>query len=76
MCIRDRVVNWDLTVFEEASARSPVYQEDNKQANALKRIAGDSVKLLLTGTPIEKNIMDLYGLDVYKRQTLDSTKGS
>ena len=57
-----KVVNWDLTVFEEANALSPVYQEDNKQAKALKRIAGDSFKLLLTGTPIEKNIMDLYGL--------------
>ncbi|MEG0892411.1 MAG: DEAD/DEAH box helicase [Oscillospiraceae bacterium] len=55
-------VRWDLTVFEEASALSPVYQEDNKQAKALKRIAADSFKLLLTGTPIEKNIMDLYGL--------------
>ncbi len=55
-------VNWDLTVFEEANALSPVYHEDNKQAKALKRIAERSFKLLLTGTPIEKNIMDLYGL--------------
>ena len=47
MCIRDR---------------SSVYREDNKQAKALKRIAERSFKLLLTGTPIEKNIMDLYGL--------------
>ena len=37
-----KVVNWDLTVFEEANALSPVYREDNKQAKALKRIAGDS----------------------------------
>lgn len=55
-------VKWDLTVFEEANALSSVYREDNKQARTLKRIAGDSFKLLLTGTPIEKNIMDLYGL--------------
>ncbi len=55
-------VNWDLSVFEEANALSSVYHEDNKQARALKRVAGDSFKLLLTGTPIEKNIMDLYGL--------------
>ena len=55
-------VRWDLTVFEEANALSSAYQEDNKRAKALKRIAGDSFKLLLTGTPIEKNIMDLYGL--------------
>lgn len=65
-----KVVNWDLTVFEEANALSPVYQEDNKQAKALKRIAGDSFKLLLTGTPIEKNIMDLYGLIWFIDKTL------
>ena len=65
-----KVVNWDLTVFEEANALSPVYQEDNKQAKALKRIAGDSFKLLLTGTPIEKNIMDLYGLIWFIDETL------
>lgn len=55
-------VHWDLIVFEEANALSSVYREDNKQAKTLKRIADGSFKLLLTGTPIEKNIMDLYGL--------------
>ncbi len=55
-------VPWDLAVFEEANALSTVYQEGNQQAKALKRIAGGAFKLLLTGTPIEKNIMDLYGL--------------
>lgn len=65
-----KVVNWDLTVFEEANALSPVYQEENKQAKALKRIAGSSFKLLLTGTPIEKNIMDLYGLIWFIDETL------
>ncbi len=57
-----KAVPWDLTVFDEASALSAVYQEGNQQARALKRIAGGGFKLLLTGTPIEKNIMDLYGL--------------
>ena len=57
-----KAVSWDLTVFEEANALSAVYQEGNQQAKTLKRIAGSGFKLLLTGTPIEKNIMDLYGL--------------
>ena len=57
-----KAVPWDLVVFEEANALSAVYQEGNRQAKALKRIAGSAFKLLLTGTPIEKNIMDLYGL--------------
>lgn len=57
-----KTVPWNLTVFEEANALSAVYQEGNQQAKSLKRIAGGAFKLLLTGTPIEKNIMDLYGL--------------
>ena len=55
-------VDWELTVFEEVNALSSVYRPENKQARTLKQIAGSSFKLLLTGTPIEKNIMDLYGL--------------
>ncbi|MBR6862753.1 MAG: hypothetical protein IKM73_15705 [Acidaminococcaceae bacterium] len=55
-------IRWNLTVFEEANALSGVYQLESRQAKALYRIAGNSFKLLLTGTPIEKNIMDLYGL--------------
>ena len=65
-----KVVSWDLAVFEEANALTGVYQEGNKQAKALKRIAGESFKLLLTGTPIEKNIMDLYGLIWFIDETL------
>ena len=63
-----KVVNWDLTVFEEANALSPVYQEDNKQAKALKRIAGDSFKLLLTGTPHRKEHHGLVRSDLVHRQ--------
>lgn len=57
-----KAVPWDLTVFEEANALVAVYQDGSQQAKALKRISEGSFKLLLTGTPIEKNIMDLYGL--------------
>lgn len=55
-------ISWDLVVFEEANILSTVYQEQNKQAKSLHHIAGAAFRLLLTGTPIEKNIMDLYGL--------------
>lgn len=57
-----KAVKWDLCVFEEANALSSVYQAENKQAKKLKDIAECGYKILLTGTPIEKNIMDLYGL--------------
>lgn len=55
-------LQWDLAIFEEATALSTVYKEESKQAKILKDITKSSFKLLLTGTPIEKNIMDLYGL--------------
>lgn len=56
-------VNWDITVFEEANHLSSVFVEDGgKQAKLFKEIADGSFKILLTGTPIEKNIMDLFGL--------------
>lgn len=48
-------VAWDIVVFEEANALSGVYREDNRQARALWRIAGNAFKLLLTGTPIAYN---------------------
>lgn len=63
-------INWDIIVFEEANALSSVYQAENtfmsgsgsKQAKILKEFAKNTFKILLTGTPIEKNIMDLYDL--------------
>lgn len=60
----DKVKNiiWDIAAFEEASTLASCYKEDNKQARKLKEITENSFKVLLTGTPIEKNILDLYGL--------------
>lgn len=63
-------IKWDLIVFEEASALSSVSNEDSKQAKILKEIAEGSFKILLTGTPIEKNIMDLYGLMYFIDETV------
>lgn len=50
---------WDLTVFEESTALSMVYHEGSRQAGALHRVAGNAFKLLPTGMPVEKNIMEL-----------------
>ena len=63
-------IKWSLTVFEEANILSSVSTEDSKQAKILKEIAEDSFKILLTGTPIEKNIMDLYGLMYFIDETV------
>lgn len=68
--VQAQTVQWDVTVFEEANALSAVYEEDGRQAKILRSIAGKSFKILLTGTPIEKNIFDLYGLIYFIDETI------
>lgn len=63
-------LSWDMAVFDEATALSGVYREENRQARALRRIAGNAFKLLISGTPIEKNIFDLYGLLYFIDETI------
>ena len=55
-------VRWDMTVFEEAHHLRRIYTDNNKTAAALQQAAGESFKLLLTATPMQNSIMDLYGL--------------
>jgi len=50
---------WNMAVFEEAHRLT---NHENKTAAALKAAVGDSFKLLLTATPMQNSIMDLYGL--------------
>lgn len=52
-------VVWNAVVFEEAHRLSNI---KNKTTKMLKEAVGDAYKILLTATPIQKDIMDLYGL--------------
>lgn len=61
---------WDVTVFEEASLLASGYKDETSRAATLKKIAEGSFKVLLTGTPIEKNILDLYGLMYFIDETI------
>ena len=55
-------VKWDVAVFEEAHHLRRIYSDNNKTAAVLKDAVGDAFKLLLTATPMQNSIMDLYGL--------------
>lgn len=50
---------WDLAIFDEADVLS---KPDNKMVQTLKDAVGQAFKLLLTPTPITKDIRDIYGL--------------
>ena len=55
-------VNWDLIVFDEAHKLRNVYKSSNKTAIALKEGLKNYKKLLLTATPLQNNVKELYGL--------------
>ncbi len=57
-----RAVQWDLVVIDEAHRLRNVYKTSNKIARAIKDILAHSPKLLLTATPLQNSLMELYGL--------------
>jgi adenine-specific DNA-methyltransferase len=57
-----RDVNWDLVIIDEAHRLRNVYKTSNKIARALKNALAHAPKLLLTATPLQNSLMELYGL--------------
>jgi superfamily II DNA or RNA helicase len=55
-------VPWDLVVVDEAHRLRNVYKAGNKVARALRDAVGEAPKLLLTATPLQNSLMELYGL--------------
>ena len=55
-------VNWDLVVIDEAHKLRNVYKTNNKTAIAIRDGLKGFKKLLLTATPLQNNIKELYGL--------------
>lgn len=57
-----RHTQWDLTIIDEAHRLRNVYKPTNKTANAIKQALSDRKKILLTATPLQNSILELYGL--------------
>ncbi|MBE2935904.1 DEAD/DEAH box helicase family protein [Anoxybacillus flavithermus] len=57
-----RKVNWDLIVFDEAHRMRNVYKKSNKIGRALRTATAGCPKILLTATPLQNSLMELYGL--------------
>jgi superfamily II DNA or RNA helicase len=53
---------WDLVVMDEAHRLRNVYKPSNIIANTLKRVFEERNKLLLTATPLQNSLLELYGL--------------
>ncbi len=55
-------IKWDLVVIDEAHRLRNVYKPTNKIARAIKQALENAPKILLTATPLQNSLMELYGL--------------
>jgi ERCC4-related helicase len=55
-------VPWDLVVIDEAHRLRNVYKPENKTARTLRDALTVPYKVLLTATPLQNSLLELYGL--------------
>ena len=56
------VIPWDLVVIDEAHRLRNVFKPGNKIGRALRSALSNVPKVLLTATPLQNSLMELYGL--------------
>ena len=57
-----KAIKWDLAIVDEAHRLRNVYKPANKIARSIKESLSDSPKILLTATPLQNSLLELYGL--------------
>lgn len=57
-----QAIAWDLVVMDEAHRLRNVYKPSNVIANTLKMALAGKNKLLLTATPLQNSLLELFGL--------------
>jgi len=55
-------INWDICVIDEAHKLRNVYKPDSVMARSIYEAVRNCYKLLLTATPLQNSLMELYGL--------------
>ncbi len=55
-------IQWDLVIIDEAHRLRNVYKASNKIGNSIKRSLSNCKKVLLTATPLQNSLLELYGL--------------
>lgn len=57
-----RQTTWDLVIIDEAHRLRNVYKPSNKIGNSIKAAVARYPKALLTATPLQNSLLELYGL--------------
>lgn len=58
-----RMIRWDLVVFDEAHRLRNVYKKSGSQrAKDLRDVLKETFKVLLTATPLQNSLLELYGI--------------
>jgi ERCC4-related helicase len=57
-----RTVRWDLVIIDEAHRLRNVYKSSNKIGKSIKESLAHAQKVLLTATPLQNSLLELYGL--------------
>lgn len=57
-----KLIQWDLAVVDEAHRLRNVYKANNKIAKSIKESLIEAPKILLTATPLQNSLLELYGL--------------
>jgi superfamily II DNA/RNA helicase len=57
-----RQTNWNLVVIDEAHRLRNVYKPTNKISNIIKDALDSRKKILMTATPLQNSILEMYGL--------------
>ena len=55
-------ISWDIMVIDEAHKLRNSYRPSNKMGQAVKQATAGRKKLLLTATPLQNNLVELFGL--------------
>ena len=55
-------IAWDLVVIDEAHRLRNVYKTSSRIAHAIKQAVSSFPKVLLTATPLQNSLLELYGL--------------
>lgn len=57
-----RAIDWDVVVMDEAHKLRNAHRTSNRMGQALRHALAGRKKLLLTATPLQNSLMELYGL--------------